>query len=365
MRILMLNYEFPPIGGGAGNANFNLLREYSHHKGIEVDLITSSWNKFDIDRFSDFITIHKLDIKKKDIHYWRASENISYALSSFYYANTLLSKKKYDLIHCFFTIPPGIIPYFYNMFHKRKIPYIISLRGSDVPGFNERLKHIYWLQKPLIRDIWKHARHVVANSEGLKRLALNTNPNQEISVIYNGVDTEEFVPRKKRSKEFTLLTVSRLIPRKRIDEIIRAMPGLKTKSKLVIAGEGPEEPRLRALAAEQNVKVEFNGFVRHELLPEMYQDADVFVLPSINEGMSNTVLEAMASGLPIITTDTGGTKELIKGNGIILKDPSGIGDAVNSMTESKQEQYGKKSRELALNLSWKKVAEAYLKLYRR
>ena len=138
---------------------------------------------------------------------------------------------------------------------------------------------------------------------------------------------------------------------------------------LAIAGEGPEEKNLKRLAKKLNVLVIFYGRVKHEKLSELYRKSNIFIMPSINEGMSNTVLEAMASGLPIITTRTGGTKELINGNGIIIEKqyPMDISNAVIELLKKNRirETYGKKSRQLAMKLSWKNVAKEYFKLYKK
>jgi len=371
MNILVLNYEFPPLGGGAGNANLEIFREFSKIKELKIDFITSSEkNKFEIENFSDNITIHKLNVNKKDIHYWSLKEIFMYTVKAKRYIKKLLKEKEYDLCHCFFTLPCGLISYFF----RKKMKYIVSLRGSDVPGFNDRLWWFLIPQKMLSKLIWSKSSEVIANSQGLKELALKTNKRQEISVIYNGIDTKEFFPKKKKSKEITVLTVSRLISRKGLEFLIKAMPEILKENnnvKLIIAGDGPKKNNLEKLAKSLGVleNVALLGYVEHKKLPNLYRNADIFILPSLYEGMSNTILEAMASGLPIITTDTGGTKELIKGNGIIIKKRSNteIADAVNKIIKDKllKDTYSKKSRELALNLNWHNLAKQYYELYKK
>jgi len=143
------------------------------------------------------------------------------------------------------------------------------------------------------------------------------------------------------------------------------MPSIikRKDAKLTIIGDGPQKQELldgvRKLRLES--KVFLLGYVKHENLPDYYNDSDIFILPSLFEGMSNTILEAMACGLPIITTDTGGTKELIKGNGIIIKkgNPQSI---VHAVFEIKKDM-GKISRKIALDYSWENVAEKYYRLY--
>jgi len=135
MRVLMLNYEYPPIGGGASNATYYLLKEFAIRRNIEVDLVTSSPNtKFKKEELGDNIVIHKLPIGKKKLHYWTQREILAYSKRAYKYIKKLMQIKKYDVTHAFFGIPSGAIAYLF----KKEIPYVVSLRGSDVPGFNKR-----------------------------------------------------------------------------------------------------------------------------------------------------------------------------------------------------------------------------------
>jgi glycosyltransferase involved in cell wall biosynthesis len=225
----------------------------------------------------------------------------------------------------------------------------------------------------MIKEIWKKADAVVANSEGLKELALETNPQQAISVIHNGIDISEFTPndRKKTDGYLQLICVSRLIERKGIRYLLQAIGELKhEKIRLTIVGEGNQLLELKNLTSKLNIedKVVFKGYLDHSKLAEAYQQSDIFVLPSLNEGMSNAVLEAMASGLPIITTDTGGTVELLDDNGLIvgMQDSESIANAIMQLIKdpAKISEMGEKSRTMAETLSWRHVAQKYLNVYR-
>ena len=83
MKLLMLNYEFPPIGGGAANATFHLLKEFSKKKDIKIDLITSSISDYEEYKFSENITLYRLNIGKKDKHYWKFSEILRWTLKTY------------------------------------------------------------------------------------------------------------------------------------------------------------------------------------------------------------------------------------------------------------------------------------------
>ncbi|MCW3975679.1 MAG: glycosyltransferase family 4 protein [Candidatus Bathyarchaeota archaeon] len=366
----MLNYEYPPIGGGAGNATYNLLKEFSQINDISIDLVTSSaTNDFKKIKIDDNIKIYKLPVGKGNLHYWKQREILSYSIKAYKQIKKMIEQKKYNLIHAFFGIPCGAIAYLY----KNDIPYIISLRGSDVPGFNKRFSFQYIFLKPIIKHIWRNAVATIANSQGLKKLALKTDKNAKIDIINNGVNIKEFSPKKDHKKTgFIVLTVSRLIERKGIDYFIKAIPAIIKKHRDItirIIGEGNRKKDLMNLAQKLKVFefINFLGYVPHNEVSNYYSSSDIFVLPSKNEGMSNTILEAMASGLPIITTDTGGTQELIDGNGIIIprEDSDAISNAVLKLINDRKmiEDMGNRSREIAECMSWKHVAKKYLDLY--
>jgi L-malate glycosyltransferase len=368
MKILVLNYEFPPLGGGAANATKYILEQLKNKQDLEIDLITSSTDKYKKVKFSDNINIYRLDIGKEgNIHFQSNKDLLSYSQKAYKLAQKLIEKNNYDLSHAFFGIPCGYISMKLN--RKYHTPYIVSLRGSDVPFYNKRF---FWLDKLIFKNlsgkIWRKAENVVANSKGLKDLALESHPRQTIEVIPNGVDTEEFKPKNNSlNQTIEILSVGRLIPRKGFDYLINALGGLNNV-KLTIVGDGPERENLEILAQKQKVNLNLRGVVDHDKMAEEYQSGDIFALPSLNEGMSNAILEAMASGLPIITTETGGTEELINNNGFIVKERSAksIREKIKKYLENPNliKKHSKKSREIAEKLSWQKVAQEYYNLYR-
>lgn len=366
MKILVLNYEFPPLGGGAGNATYYLFREFSEFEDLEIDLVTSSTDKFKVEKFAPNITIYYLDINKKgNLHYQSNKDLLRYFFKAYRFCKKLKKKKKFNLVHAFFGIPCGYIAM------KLRLPYIVSLRGSDVPFYNERFKVLDKLFfKRLSKIIWKKARAVITNSQGLKDLALQVAPKEKISVIYNGVNTEEFFPLSTITSEtkqsLKIISTGRLIERKGYKYLIEAISGMDN-IQVDLIGDGDLMEELKKLVKEKKANVSFLGKKEHSKLPSYLQRADIFCLPSLNEGMSNSVLEAMACGLPIITTDTGGSKELVKNNGFIVKkeNSSEIKEAIKNYLNNPElaKQHGQKSREIAEKMSWGKVAKNYKEVY--
>ncbi|MFA5961751.1 MAG: glycosyltransferase family 4 protein [Parcubacteria group bacterium] len=384
MKVLFFNYEYPPLGGGAAHATENILKEYVKYSDLEVDLITSSFDsEYHLDNLSENIHVHRLPIgkNKENAMYQSQKQLIVYSWKAFFFARKLIKKAKrektpYDLTHSFFTVPCGFISMLLRF--EFGLPYVVSLRGSDVPYYSERFMRIYFILKWPIVFIWKMAAAVIANSLVIKKLALKSNQRQEIGVIYNGVYTDVFKPEESPvpHENFTILCASRLSRRKGFNYAIDAFAKIYKKYpnlRLTIAGgEGNAEGELRQQVKDFGIedKVSFTGLVDPNTeYVHHHQASDVFVLPSDNEGMSNNMLEAMASGMPIIMTPTGGADELIVegANGYIVKfkDGNDIAEKLEKLINNPEltKSMGMESRKIAEKMSWKSVAEQYFAVY--
>lgn len=381
MKILFFNYEYPPLGGGAGNATAWIMKEFSRMPGIEVDVVTSSLDsEYHLESIGNTIRIHKLPIGKREnaLNHQSQMELLKYTWEAYWFSRRLMKEQKFDMSHSFFSVPCGFISLLLR--YQYKLPYIISLRGSDVPGYSDRFSFLYTFIKPLVVSIWKRSHAVIANSVVLKILALKSAPSQKIDIIYNGVDTKRFYPNESNnvSDNFTVLCASRLSQRKGFRYAIDAFAQLIKKYpqiRMVIAGgEGDAETELKQQVKDLHLEdlVTFTGnYIPDDTVPRLYyQDADVFVFPSFNEGMSNNMLEAMACGLPIVMTPTGGAQELVRDgeNGFIINfaDADDIAEKVERLILDRglARQMGKRSADIANGMSWENVAKQYLEVYR-
>ena len=373
MNILMLNYEFPPIGGGAAKAHQCLLRQYAERHDLRVHVLTSAPQPgVVIEKFCENITIHKVGVHKKDLHFWRRTEVIEWLLKAGFYYRKLLRENSYDLVHAFFGFPTGWLCYR----SAGGLPYVISLRGSDVPGQHARFQLEYKILAPVFRGIWKKAAALVACSEGLKDRALRFLPSASIDVIPNGVELDRFHPAEtsQRPDALRLLTVGRLSVTKRVEMLIDAVEILHKqgcKLHFTIIGGGALEPQLREIVLKKNLGniVEITGRTDPEDMPQLYRRNDILISASMQEGMSNAMLEAMASGLPIITTRCEGLEELIADNGLVVEpaNAEAIAKAVKKLANDRQlrRQMSLAARRRAEQFSWSRAAEQYLALYER
>lgn len=204
------------------------------------------------------------------------------------------------------------------------------------------------LKRGIVRKIFfLWAKKVIAVSKDISRWlerGCRINP-EKIETIINGVDTDKFVPYddidvefKKQfcdPENFIIGTVGRLDPIKNFDLLIQSVSQLnpvEKKLKLLIVGSGNELDRLRETARAYGIpdSVIFTG-ERNDLY-RIYRLMDVFVLPSKNEGVSNTILEAMASGLPVIASNAGGNPELINHElSGLLVEPGSVPSLTNAL----------------------------------
>ena len=374
----MFDNEFPPLGGGTGVVNLHLLEEMAGRPDVTVDLVTSSRTRtrYETEPFADRITIYKVPVDNRNIHHATNRELLRYSWRGLRLARQLASEHRYDVSFAFAGVPAGAISYLLRLTHG--IPYVLSLQGPDVPGFEARYNYLYPLLTPLITRIWRGAGVVTAISSEQVALAHRTMPDLELVTIPNGVDTISFAPAGSApARPFTIICVARLIERKGQHHLLRAFAQLRAvcaePMMLIFVGTGDAEPQLRELAADLKVTeaVRFQGFVPREHMPQVYHEADLFALPSQHEGMSIALLEAMASGLPVIVTETGGTAELVSQgeNGEIVPwgDVPALTDALRRMLTAVEQRIrmGQESRCRALEFGWPALAARYLELCAR
>ena len=368
MKILAISHEFPPIGGGGANACYFLTKGFVE-RGHEVTLITANYQGMPEKEVMNGVQIMRVNSLRKHKEHCSFKEMLSYLFKAYPVAKKMQKENRYDICLIFFGIPSG--PIGYMLKKKYKLPYVIRFGGGDVPGFQERFTKVYKLIAPAIKMIWKKADARIANSQGLKDMALKFYDKKSFDIIPNGVDTEVFYPIEKADRdEFKILFVSRLIERKGLQFIIpqlqKIQDSTEKKVKLVVVGDGPYREQLETITREYKVAdmVEFVGQKNKKEIVPFYQNADLFILPSAKEGMPNVVLEAMACGLPIIMTPCEGSKELVQDNGYILL-TSEMGEKIQQLLRNKEmlQKLGHNSRRIVEEqFCWGHVVENYLTL---
>ena len=367
MHIIIFNSEYPPLGGGAGNANAHIARVLAD-MGHEIVVITSRFKNLPHQEQYGRLTIYRIPALRQMLDRSGAFEQIIFMISASFSAVSLVRHFKPNATLAFFGVPSGVIAYLLKALYK--IPYIVSLRGGDVPGFRPYDFRIFHkLLTPLLHIVWKHASAVVANSNGLRDLANEFDARFEIPIIPNGVDLELYKSKIRDETSPLLLSVGRVVYQKGFDLAMRALAGIKDiEWTWHIAGDGPQMEALQALAKALGIakRVTFLGWQSRADLIEQYKKASLFLFPSRHEGMPNALLEAMASGLPVIATCIAGNEELVADGetGILVpsEDVDALGVAIRKLLTDGvlRQQMGLASRRrVEENYSWESTAKQY------
>jgi glycosyltransferase involved in cell wall biosynthesis len=210
---------------------------------------------------------------------------------------------------------------------------------------------------------------VVANSQGLYDLAHAFDSNIEIAIVPNGVDAHEFRPAPREWAPARLLSVGRVVYQKGYDVALRALAGLTDLDwEWSIAGDGPHLPVLQQMVEELHLgdRVHFLGWQASADVKQQYLKANLFLHPSRHEGMPNAVLEAMASGLPVIASHISGNEELVlegtTGLLVPVEDADGLREALRALLQApeRRQAMGEAARgRIEASFGWERVADEY------
>lgn len=298
-RILIFSLAYYPVEGGAEIAVKEITDRISD---IEFDVVTKRFHNTHSE---------KEKIGNCTIYRINTSKNL-YPIKALFLGIKLHKNRPYDAIWAIMANWAGLAALFFK-FRFPKIPYILTLQEGDSLSY---IKRKVWLIYPLFKKIFTRADIIQTISKYLENWAREMGYKGRMEVIPNGVDVNRFKIHDSGFKDkdkIVLITTSRLVDKNGVGDIIEALKFLPENVSLRILGVGPLESELKLLAA--NMPVEFIGFVSQDEVPKYLHNADIFVRPSLSEGFGISFIEAMAAGLPVITTPVGGIVDF-------LKDPS-------------------------------------------
>jgi glycosyltransferase involved in cell wall biosynthesis len=319
-RILVLNYEFPPLGGGASPVSYELAKKLSETGDIDIDVVTMGYKNLPkYEEVNKNFRIHRVKCwrsKKELCHPW---EQATYLVSGWFNCKELLKKNKYDVCHCHFIIPTGVLAL--RLKKKFGLPYVVTSHGSDVPGFNtDRFKFLHNFTGHLLRKITLEAKTIISPSNYLKDLILkniSATIEDKTVVIPNGIDTSKFTPQVKKKQ---ILSSGRLLPRKGFQYLIQAVSSENIGYEVHIAGDGPMMSELKKLAEKSKTRIVFHGWLDNNgrEYNDLLEQSAIFVLVSEKENAPIALLEAMSVGCAVITTNVSGCPETVGNAGLLI-----------------------------------------------
>jgi N-acetyl-alpha-D-glucosaminyl L-malate synthase BshA len=309
MRIGMVCY---PTFGGSGVVATELGRELAM-KGHEVHFIT-----YDLPvRFDHFLpNLHYHEVRVSD---YPLFDYQPYELVLASKIVDVVKHEKLEILHVHYAIPHASAAFMAREILKSEgiyLPFITTLHGTDITLVGKDSSF-----EPVITFAINQSDAVTAVSEDLRRDTFkHFKVNREIEVIpnfidlgrYAGCSTEgvrnTFAPKGEK----LLLHVSNFRPVKRVEDTVRIFSKVRDKipAKLLLAGDGPERHRIEALCRELGTCADVHFLGKLKYIEEVYSVADLFLLPSETESFGLSALEAMASRVPVISTNTGGIPEV-------------------------------------------------------
>ena len=317
-KILVLNYEFPPLGGGAGHVSYEIASWYVK-KGCEVDVVTMGFAGLPDQEQKKGINVIRVNSIRKKMETCGTFEMLSYIISAIRFLGKRKDVDKYDIVHCHFLIPTGLVAWFLKK--RYKLDYIVTIHGSDVPGYNpDRFKIEHLFTKQVLRKICQEASAICSPSIYLKELLEARIRCQQIDHIPNGIDLENFKLDLSKPKENLILSTGRLLERKGFQTLIRAVKDIPLPFEVHIVGDGPYRKPLEHLAEGSKTKIIFHGWLERGSLELMrlYEKAAIYVLVSSQENASIALLEGMAAGCAMISTNVSGCPETIGDTGYLI-----------------------------------------------
>lgn len=363
MKILCMTYEYPPIGGGGSSVAHPLARTL-HGLGHSIDVVTSGMPDLEKNETIDGINVNRVPCIRKHRHYTTATELLTYVWPAYQKARDLQRKRQFDINHTHFAMPSGIASYM--LYKKTGLPYVTTIHGSDVPGYNpDRFQLAHILARPLWRKIITNSARIISASRFLKNL-IQTHIDVAVDIIPNGYSPDGATSDSPEKKN-RILVVTRMFERKGVQHFLESLDGLVHNWEIVIAGDGPYLPVLREKSRRMNLNVRFAGYVQGPELLQLYETSKIFVFPSLQENFPIVLLEAMQAGCGIITTNADGCGEVIGDAGIVTdpERPDQIRAALLKLMQN--DDMIQQLRDTALrrieSFRWPRIANQYDKVF--
>ena len=368
LRILMLNIEYPPLGGGAAPVTRGLSRALVA-RGHSVDVVTMHRRGLERAANDDGVRVIRVPTLRARAELSHVHELATYVVSAYLKSRTLAAETRYDVCHAHFVLPTGLVPLALGA-RPGFPPYVLTCHGSDLPGYNpDRFTLLHHLTPGLIRRVLRNAAGVVVPSAALETL-LRARFAAECGTpvrIANGVDVDRFAEREKESR---ILVAARLFERKGARQVIEALATLPDCGyQLEIAGDGPARADLERLARQTGVSCTFHGWLDRERLDRLFERCRIFVLATSIDNFPVALLEAMAARCAIITSRAGGCPEVVGDTALLVNagDTRELADALGSLVRdpAAAAALGARARERAERLfGWGVIAEQHEAVYR-
>jgi L-malate glycosyltransferase len=316
---------------------------------------------------TDKVNIYRVKCLRLNKNVCTYPEMLIYIILALPLVLKLCKKNDYMINHTHFIFPDGILAGLTKLL--KGVPFVLTAHGSDVPGYNpDRFKLLHRLLLPLWKKITSSSEKLILPSKNLENMVKKINPNLKTEIIPNGIRLDKFSHTINKKKQ--ILIVTRMFERKGVQYFLEALKGLKHNYDINIVGDGPYLNKLKDISRENNLNVDFLGYIDNnsEQLKLLYEESEIFVFTSESENFPVVLLEAMLSGMAIITTNDNGCAEVVGDAAIVVKskDPDGIRESLIMLMNNNKlvEELSFATRKRVEDLfGWELIADKHVELY--
>lgn len=365
MKILVLCYEYPPVGGGGGRMAHNVAAALVR-RGHEVRVQTIRMPDLPAVEIRDGVTIHRTSGFRRRGDLCTVPEMFAYVLTSFFPSLRQIRSWKPDVMHAHFAVPTGALALACHALTG--VPYVLTAHLGDLPGGNpDQTDGLFRFLNPFIRPIWKKAAGLSASSSfaaGLARKSYDVEPR----VILNGISMSgRATVARPPSSPLALAAIGRFNPQKNFLWMIRALAGCGFDWRLSLIGDGNQREEIVAAIRDAGLveRVDVLGWVPESVMRETLAKSDLLLMPSTSEGNPVAAIEALKFGVAILGSDIPGLSDLIEhgGNGfaVPLDNPSAFQEKLAWLASNPSDLHKMKTRSLEKSASFdlEKIADAF------
>ncbi|MBS1249354.1 MAG: 2-deoxystreptamine glucosyltransferase [Chloroflexi bacterium] len=373
MRILILNYEYPPVGGGGGQVSEDIAQGLAK-RGHEIMVLTSHMEgllREEVQAPEPGVRVLRLPAWRKYKFKAGLRTMLGYIVSASLAGIRWIRRWRPDLIHVHFAVPTG--PVAWLLAKLTKTPYVLTVHLGDIPGgAPEKTSGWFRWAYPFTSTIWKNAAQVVAVSEFSRQLALKHYP-VDIKVIRNGVDTGKISPREiKVHHPPQIIFAGRFMPQKNPLQLVRVLAKLEDLAwTCIMLGDGPLMKDVRKEIVDLGLQDRFSlpGWVTPDIVIDEFDQSDILFMPSRSEGLPMVGVQALSMGMAVVASDIGGFIDLVEngknGYRIEPEDEEAFVNSLRGLLEDPEKllAFRQASRQKAKTFDINYIAKQYEELF--
>lgn len=349
MNIIVVNYEYPPVGGGGGFVTRDIY-ECIASQGHRVTVLTSQFDKLASDEIKNGVRIIRVPVlMRKKLETASFPSMVSYIPSSILNGIIRCRKNCIDIVNTHFAIPSG--PAGMVISRILGVPNVLTIHGGDIYDPSKKLSpHRHFLLRWVVKTALLLADRVVAqSSDTVHNSRKYYCPGLPAKIIPLGIQPPKLEPADRTqfdlgNEDFVLCSIGRLVKRKNVSDILKVCKRLhnEIRLRLIVIGNGPEYDKLNNLTKAWGLTeyVQFLGNVDDKTKYQALSISDMYVSTALHEGFGLVFLEAMACGLPIACYDKGGHMDFLENGktGVIAKlgDRDELSDGIRELARKKE-----------------------------